>query len=166
MILRRHHGGFLVQLGHHVAGVKLLHFHHQRLFVMTGQEKQALDQFLHAGGFLGDGVDALLQHGLVVLAPALEHADIPLYHGDGGSQLVGCVGYKLLLAVVAALDAVKHGVNDGGQILQLVLCPLDVDAVGQVAGGQGSGHVGNVADGRQHALVQAVSLADKVQHAQ
>ena len=79
---------------------------------------------------------------------------------------MGCVGYKLLLAVVAALDAVKHGVNDGGQILQLVLCPLDVDAVGQVAGGQSGSHIGNVADGCQHALVQAVSLADKVQHAQ
>ena len=63
-----------VDLAHHLQGVKYLHFQHERLFVVPGQKQQAFHQLLHAGGLLRDGADALVQHGLVGLAPAFQHA--------------------------------------------------------------------------------------------
>ena len=165
-VLRGDHDGLLVQLADHVQHVEAGHLHHQRLLVMPGQEQQALHQLLHAGGLLGDGVDALIQDGLVILAPAAEHVHIPLDDGDGRTQLMAGVGNELLLAVVAALDAVQHGVDDRGQFLQFVLHAGHVDAVAQVAGGEGGGHVCDVPDGGQHALVQAAVLAQEVDHPQ
>ena len=165
-VLRGDHDGLLVQLADHVQHVEAGHLHHQCLLVMPGQEQQTLHQFLHAGGLLGNGVDALVQDGLVILAPAAEHVHIPLNHRDGRAQLMAGVGDELLLAVVAALNAVQHGVDDRGQLLQFVLHARHVDAVAQVAGGEGGGHVRDIPDGGQHALVQAAVLAQEVDHPQ
>ena len=74
---------------------------------------------------------------------------------------MGGVADKLLLAVVAALDAVQHGVNNHRQVLQLVFGACDIDAVAQIAGAQGGGHVGDVPNGTQHAFIQAVLVAQK-----
>ena len=82
-IIGGNHGGFPVHFADNLAGIKGLHLHQQGLLVVPRQKQQAFHQPLHALGFLGNGGDALLQHGLIVLAPAVEHVHITLNNRNG-----------------------------------------------------------------------------------
>ena len=63
-----------VDLAHHLQGVKYLISSMSVFLSCRGQKQQAFHQLLHAGGLLRNGADALVQHGLVGLAPAFQHA--------------------------------------------------------------------------------------------
>ena len=165
-MLRGKHFRLPVKLAHDLQRVEILHFQHQRLFVVPGQKQQPFHQFLHAGGLLSDGGNAFVQHLRVGLAPALQHIYIALNDGDGRAQLMGRVADELLLAVVAQFDAVQHSVDDQRQILQLVLGALHADTVAQIVGAQGGGGLGHVGDGLEHLLIQPFPMADEVAYPQ
>ena len=136
------HPVFVQHLGHQGGEVHGLRVQLLAAAVAPGQEQQLLHQRLHVLGLGLDGGDGLLQHLLVVLAPAVQHLHIALDHRDGGAQLVGGVGDELGLLAVGGVHAGKHAV-DG------VLQPLQV----LVAGGQPVADV-DLADG----LLQVVEL--------
>jgi len=131
---------------------------------MPGQEKQAFHKLLHAGRLLRDSGDTLVQHLLIRFAPALQHAHIALDHRDRRPQLMRRVAYKLLLAVVAQLNTVKHPVDNQRQVLQLVLGSLHADAVAQVVGAKGCRGLSHIGNGLKHLPVQTVSVAQKIAH--
>ena len=121
---------------------------------MPGQEQQVLHQLAHGHGFLRDRADALVQYLGVLFPPAPQHIRIPLDHGDRGPQLVGRVGNKLLLAVVALFNPVQHGVDYHRQVLQLIFHARDVDPVGQVRRRQGFRNLRHFTDRGKHLPVQ------------
>ena len=165
-VLRRDHCGFALHLRGNVVCVKPHHLHHQRFLVVASEEQQTFDKLLHAFRLLRDGVDALVQHIRVALAPAGQHAGIPLNDGNRCPKLVRSVGNELLLAVVGCFDAVEHGVDDRCKVFQLIFCPGDVDAVGEVVRGERRCHVGDIANRREDALLQPLPMQDEVEHAE
>jgi hypothetical protein len=64
--------------------------------------------------------------------------------GQRGAELVGGVGDEAALAVEGAVEALQHGVEGVGQVLELVVGPLQGDALLQVAVGDPAGGGGDV----------------------
>ena len=76
------------------------------------------------------------------------------------------IGYKLFLTIVAPLNAVKHSVDNHGQILQFVLCSRNIDPVRQIAFRKRFSHVCDIPDRCQHAFVQPLVIPEKIEHSE
>src|SRR5215213_6242052 len=81
---------------------------HGCALIPPGQREQGLDQATHPTCLPADGVDAPMGGLLICIeGPLVEHPGVPAYGGEGGSQLVACVGGEAPLAREGLFEAAE-----------------------------------------------------------
>ena len=107
------HKGLLVDLADHIVQAHVLEFHGVPARVAPGQEQKLLHQVVHVVGLAFDGCDGLVQDGLVLFAPAVQHVGVALDHRDGCPELVGSVVDEPGLLQVGVVHPLQHVVHGG-----------------------------------------------------
>ena len=116
--------------------------------VEAGQQQEVVDEAAHAHGFLLGAAHGLAEAGLVVEGAALVELGVAPDRGDRRAQLVGGVGDELAQPLLGRLRALverpssmlpEHGVERLAELGRLGARRRRLDAVGQVALGDGRG---------------------------
>src|SRR5215212_11653187 len=95
---------------------------HGCALIPPGQREQGLDQATHLPGLPADGVDAPMGGLLICIeGPLVEHPGVPAYGGEGGSQLVACVGGEAPLAREGDIEPRQQTVYRGGKASDLII---------------------------------------------
>ena len=81
------------------------------------RESRSSTRLPHAAGFRVDRVRALPRGPGVRRTPLLQHARVALYRGEGGPQLVACVGDEAALVGERLLAAGERGLQAGEQVV-------------------------------------------------
>ena len=127
--------------------------------VEPGEFEQRLGELAHGLGGLEAGAEGLAVFGGGTFAGegGLGLGD---HDGERGAQFMGGVGGELSLLGEGGLEPGEGGVQDGGEPAEFVVGIGEIDAFGEVAGGDAAGGGADGVDGLERAAGEGPAAAE------